>query len=328
LPIEGRPFHPAVGKGEPKTVDVKFIFATNVDLKAEAQAGRFPFDLYQRLAQSQIRVPALSERREDIAGLAEHFLGECRAEFDLQNATYAPSLQKHLVERDYPGNIRELRTLVRELARRAAFELDSVLTLEHLPEAWGAPAGASSSASSPAPASSGASLSPPASTPPPGTVAAPGVDAKSDSKVPRAAPAVPGVDDDGGGFWNEVEMQELVSLRRHRFKIAAAETELGLSSKSRTLTNHLRGLCFKAIASRETAEPPRRFDLQAAARLVVGREDEALLDRTIERMESYLDMVEKHVESHTTETLFNNLPRDYRKYVELAIERARERLGR
>src|SRR4029077_18153610 len=66
LPIEGRAFNPAAGKGDPKTVDVKFIFATNVDLKAEAQAGRFPFDLYQRLAQSQIKVPALRERRDDI----------------------------------------------------------------------------------------------------------------------------------------------------------------------------------------------------------------------------------------------------------------------
>src|SRR5690606_30607058 len=152
----------------PKTVDVKFIFATNVDLKAEAQAGRFPFDLYQRLAQSQIRVPALSERPAALAGLAEPFLGERRAEIDLQNATYAPSLQKHLVERDYPGNIRELRTLVRELARRAAFELDSVLTLEHLPEAWGAPAGATSASTTATPAAS-AALASPASTPPPGS---------------------------------------------------------------------------------------------------------------------------------------------------------------
>src|SRR5439155_25977663 len=82
LPIEGRPFHPAVGKGDPKIVDVKFIFATNVDLKAEAQAGRFPFDLYQRLAQSQIKVPPLQERRDDIATLAEHFLDECKGELE------------------------------------------------------------------------------------------------------------------------------------------------------------------------------------------------------------------------------------------------------
>ncbi|MBI1945436.1 MAG: sigma-54-dependent Fis family transcriptional regulator [Deltaproteobacteria bacterium] len=296
LPIEGRPFHPAVGKGEPRTVDVKFIFATNVDLRAESQAGRFPFDLYQRLAQSQIRVPALAERREDIATLAAHFLDECKGEYELQHATFAPSLLKHLVERRYDGNIRELRNIVREIARRAAFELDTLLTLEHLPEAWDKVQPAAGSAPEPVP----------------------------EVAMPVAA-APPGTDDDGDGFWHELEMQELRALRRHRFKIAAAEVELGLSSKSRTLTNHLRGMCFKALCS---CEQGGRFDVRGAALLVVGRSDAALLDRTVERLESYLDMVEKHAAAHTVETLFNNLPRDYRKHVERAIELAREKLQR
>jgi DNA-binding NtrC family response regulator len=300
-----------VGKGEPRIVDVKFIFATNVDLKAEAQAGRFPFDLYQRLAQSQIKVPPLRERREDLATLAQHFLDECKGELDIGTATFAPSLLRHLVERDYPGNIRELRNLVREIARRAAFELDTVLVLEHLPEHWDradvgeAPLAATLPTA--APADGGADKAPPRAAPPAGA----------------SLPA--GTEDDAGGFWNEVEMQELVSLRRHRFKIAAAEQELGLSSKSRTLTNHLRGLCFKALAH---CEKDQGFDVTAASRLVVGRDDEALLDRTAERMQSYLDMVETHVAAHTVDTLFNNLPRDYRKFVERAIERARARLGR
>lgn len=302
LPIEGRPFHPAVGKGEPKIVDVKFIFATNVDLKAEATAGRFPFDLYQRLAQSQIKVPPLHERREDIAVLAEHFLDECKDDLDMPHATFAPSLLKHLVERQYPGNVRELRNLIREIARRAAFELDTVLVREHLPEHWdGTELDGAVQAATPASERATAPARPVAGGPPPGT------------------------EDDGGGFWNEVEMQELASLRRHRFKIAAAEQELGLSSKSRTLTNHLRGLCFKALGAKETEDA---FDVSGAARLVVGRDDDALVDRTVERMASYLDMIEKHVAAHTVDTLFNNLPRDYRKHVERAIERARERLGR
>jgi two-component system response regulator GlrR len=313
LPIEGRPFHPAVGKGEPKIVDVKFIFATNVDLKAEAQAGRFPFDLYQRLAQSQIKVPPLAERREDIATLAQHFLDECKGELDIPNATFAPSLLRHLVERNWSGNIRELRNVVREIARRAAFELDTVLALEHLPEHWdGVDVGSSSSLPSP-------SLSPPP---------APPVGAADAQKPPSKPPAPAGTDDDAGGFWNEVEMRELASLRRHRFRIAAAEHELGLSSKSRTLTNHLRGLCFKALVHCERdGKRGKEFDVKAAARLVVGRDDEALLDRTVERMESYLDMVEQHVAAHTVDTLFNNLPRDYKKHVERAIEHARARQG-
>jgi hypothetical protein len=68
------------------------------------------------------------------------------------------------------------------------------------------------------------------------------------------------------------------------------------------------------------------FDVVAAARLVVGRQDEALLDRTVERVQSYLEMVEKHVQAHTTDLLYNNLPRDYRKHVEKAINAVRQRL--
>jgi DNA-binding NtrC family response regulator len=259
-------------------------------------------DLYQRLAQSQIKVPALSERREDILVLAEHFLDECKAEFDLQHASFAPSLQRHLVERHYQGNIRELRHLVREIARRAAFELDSILSLDHLPESA---TGEAFALSPPSP--------PPSPSPPPASPPA----------AESARPLPAGIVDDGNGFWNEVEMEELVALRKHRFRIAEAERELGLSSKSRTLTNHLRGLCFKALAH---SMNEGTFDVVAAARLVVGREDEALLDRTVERVQSYLEMVEKHVQAHTTDLLYNNLPRDYRKHVEKAIAATRQRL--
>lgn len=332
LPIEGRPFHPAVGKGDPMIVDVKFIFATNVDLKAEATAGRFPFDLYQRLAQSQIKVPPLHERREDIAILAEHFLDECKNDLDIPNATFAPSLLRHIVQREYGGNIRELRNLIREIARRAAFELDTVLVREHLPEAFdGMP-----ESLSPAAAAASASITMNDNDALPRSRTEPALMSPMNSATGAAAimpPPTPakmpvGTEDDSGGFWNEVEMQELVSLRKHRFKIAAAEADLGLSSKSRTLTNHLRGLCFKALSAKESDTAKLGFDVKAAARLVVGRDDDALLDRTVERMESYLDMIEKHVAAHTVDTLFNNLPRDYRKHVEKAIERSRERLGR
>ena len=155
-----------------------------------------------------------------------------------------------------------------------------------------------------------------------------GAQAPAPTAPTAAKPLPPGTDDDGNGFWNEIEMQELSALRKHRFRIAEAEKELGLSSKSRTLTNHLRGLCFKALAHNLTGAADQDFDVDGAARLVVGRNDEALMDRTVERVQSYLEMVEKHAAAHTTELLFNNLPRDYRKHVERAIEAARVRLLR
>jgi DNA-binding NtrC family response regulator len=291
LPIEGRAFHPAIGKGEPTEVDVKFIFATNIDLETEAREGRFPFDLLQRLAQSQIRVPPLSERKDDIPALAEHFLEECSNEFQIDDPSFSPSLLQHLRDRNWDGNVRELRAFIRELVRRAAFELDTVLTNEHIPIS--SVETQRNRESNPPVATSDSGDSPDRESQPPASL-------------------THGTD----GFWNEVELRELNALRRHRFRLAAAEQELGLSSKSRTLTNHLRGMCFKALAHSE-------FQVTEAARLVVGREDEALLDRCTDRIESYLYMVEKHVAAHTTKTLFNNLPRDYRKFVELSIQKAR-----
>jgi hypothetical protein len=198
-----------------------------------------------------------------------------------------------------------------------------VLQLEHLPEGWDAssPSTIPSSSFSTTPSSTTSSSMTPASVTA-GASALSVTPSPTPTKPPSSTPAraVVGLDDDAGGFWNEVEMAELVALRRHRFRIADAEKELGLSSKSRTLTNHLRGLCFKALAHTMKGD---EFAVADTARLVVGRDDEALLDRTMERVQSYLEMVEKHAASHTTELLFNNLPRDYRKFVERAIEAAR-----
>ncbi|MBI5495294.1 MAG: sigma-54-dependent Fis family transcriptional regulator [Deltaproteobacteria bacterium] len=292
LPVEGRPFNPAVGKGMERRVDVKFIFATNMDLKGEAVAGRFPSDLYQRLSASQIRVPGLAERREDISTLAEHFLDECKEEFDLPDAGFAPSLMRHLVQRDWPGNVRELRGAVREMARRAAFEQDAVLTVAHLPEAPAAAAGepvTGPEVVAPVPAPAGGA---PAATAPDHT------------------------HDDGGGTWDEMELEKLSALRRHRFKISAAERELGLSTRSRTLTNQLRALCFKALST-------RKWNVEEAARLVVGRPHPTLEFRMVERMQSYMRMVDQHVAAHTTELVFNNIPRVYRRFLEEAVERSR-----
>lgn len=322
LPIEGRPFHPAVGKGEPRQVNVKFIFATNLDLQVEANADRFPFDLYQRLAQSQIHVPPLRERKEDLSALAEHFLEECRTDLDLADASFAPSLLRHLSERDWPGNVRELRACIREIARQAAFEQDTMLTLDHLPGAAASlpPQPVQLVAASEPPSSratvDGTTAARPTSAAAPVVTGTPLPRGESMEPPTLAASPTKGENNDCNGFWNESELEKLASLRRHRFKIAAAEQELGLSSKSRTLTNHLRGMCMKAAVHCS-------FQLDEAAQMVVGRDDEALLDRTIDRLEGYFEMVRQHAATHTTKLLFNNLPRDYRKFVESAIEYTR-----
>lgn len=93
------------------TVDVRIVAATNQDLEAAVQEGRFRKDLFHRLSQFQLRVPPLRERQEDIAALAEHFLQEKRPD-----AKFSGDAVRALQAYSWPGNVRELRNLVAKLA--------------------------------------------------------------------------------------------------------------------------------------------------------------------------------------------------------------------
>jgi DNA-binding NtrC family response regulator len=93
------------------TVDVRIVAATNADLESEVRAGRFRADLFHRLNQVQVVVPALRERRDDIAPLARFFLGQQSPQKTLRAEAEA-ALECYL----WPGNIRELRNLIARLA--------------------------------------------------------------------------------------------------------------------------------------------------------------------------------------------------------------------
>ncbi|CAO3448571.1 Psp operon transcriptional activator [Azospirillum argentinense] len=99
--------------GRTQTVDVRVIGATNADLPALAEAGRFRADLLDRLAFDVVTLPPLRARREDIPILAEHFaLGMVR---ELERALFpgfAPRALEQLLEHGWPGNVRELRNAV------------------------------------------------------------------------------------------------------------------------------------------------------------------------------------------------------------------------
>jgi DNA-binding NtrC family response regulator len=97
-----------VGSSNTRRVDVRVIAATNVDVNAEASAGRFRQDLLFRLNTIEIHLPPLRERREDIELLARHFLrGYCqryRKTISGFDAVATQLLHEHL----WPGNVREL----------------------------------------------------------------------------------------------------------------------------------------------------------------------------------------------------------------------------
>jgi len=98
--------------GDPFPVDVRVVAATNRDLTADVQAGRFRADLFYRLNVFPIPLPALRDRREDIPELARHFLRRFAA-LHRRPAARIPARVLHLlVGHDWPGNVRELRNVI------------------------------------------------------------------------------------------------------------------------------------------------------------------------------------------------------------------------
>ena len=101
----------AVGADASATVKVRIVSATNRDLKAECAAGRFREDLLYRLGQIPLAVPPLSDRREDIPLLAAFFARQL-AGTGGSAPVFDSAALGYLREREYPGNVRELKSLV------------------------------------------------------------------------------------------------------------------------------------------------------------------------------------------------------------------------
>ncbi len=105
----------AVGGTARIKVDVRVLAATNKDLQAEIRAGRFREDLYFRLNVIPIFVPALRERPDDIALLADHFMAEFAREYGRRIKTFDPEAVSVLRRYLWPGNVRELRNVIERL---------------------------------------------------------------------------------------------------------------------------------------------------------------------------------------------------------------------
>ncbi len=97
-----------VGANTPVAIDVRVIAATNRDLRAEVNAGRFRADLYYRLAVVKVHIPPLRARPEDIPILAERILTSLAGE-EAARRLATPELLAGLKRSAWPGNVRELR---------------------------------------------------------------------------------------------------------------------------------------------------------------------------------------------------------------------------
>jgi two-component system, NtrC family, nitrogen regulation response regulator GlnG len=103
-----------LGGSEAITADVRIIAATNQDLDALIERGRFRKDLYYRLRGVTIHLPPLRERREDIAELAYYFLFRYNRELGTAVQSISPEALGLLEEYDWPGNVRQLQSVIRE----------------------------------------------------------------------------------------------------------------------------------------------------------------------------------------------------------------------
>src|SRR6187455_780197 len=102
----------AVGGSTRIRVDARVVAATNKDLRAEIKAGRFREDLYFRLNVIPIFVPALRDRPDDIARLADHFMAGFAREYGRRIKAFEADAVAALQRYGWPGNVRELRNVI------------------------------------------------------------------------------------------------------------------------------------------------------------------------------------------------------------------------
>lgn len=107
-----------IGRDDPKRTDCRIVASTNADLWERQKSGRFRKDLNFRLGTHRIYVPPLRERLTDLPLLIEHFLAQAAGALDKKKPTAPPELIRLLKTYAFPGNVRELKTLLFDAASR------------------------------------------------------------------------------------------------------------------------------------------------------------------------------------------------------------------
>ncbi len=140
-----------LGSDRPIRVDVRVLAATNRNLAAEVQAGRFRSDLYHRLAVFPLDIPALRDRRADLDLLSGWFADRLRLRLGLGPVRLTSAARQALHSYDWPGNVRELEhVLLRAAVRHAAGRRGQALVIDaahlDLPRPLAAPSPAAAEA--------------------------------------------------------------------------------------------------------------------------------------------------------------------------------------
>lgn len=108
-----------VGGTKETKLNVRYIFATNSDLRAKVDEGKFRADLYYRIRVSEINIPPLRERKEDILPLANYFIQK-HNKFN-REISLSQDAEKCLLKYKFPGNVRELENIIRASLVKAQY---------------------------------------------------------------------------------------------------------------------------------------------------------------------------------------------------------------
>jgi two-component system response regulator PilR (NtrC family) len=120
----------AVGATQEMPINVRVLAATNRDVEADVSAGKFRQDLYYRLNVIRVELPALRERREDIAALVERFMRRFSREIGKDVRGLTPDALRILENYGFPGNVRELENMIE---RAVALAASTTVGLSELP---------------------------------------------------------------------------------------------------------------------------------------------------------------------------------------------------
>ena len=131
--LQERRFYPVGGK-EPVEVDVRLIVATNKDLEEEVKKGRFREDLFYRIHVIPIYLPPLSDRREDIPPLVDHFLRIFTTNMNKKIKGLTPQALQILMMKDWPGNVRQLQNTIEYAVAMAQEDYITEDLLQHQKE--------------------------------------------------------------------------------------------------------------------------------------------------------------------------------------------------
>ncbi|WMJ77773.1 MULTISPECIES: sigma-54 interaction domain-containing protein [unclassified Sedimentibacter] len=119
-----------LGSNKEKLIDFRLISATNKDLTNEVLANNFREDFFYRISSIVIRVPSLRERKEDLNELIKFLLKKSQKENEIVINYIEPEAEKFLHSYDYPGNIRELKSII---DRMVVLSNDGVITKDGIP---------------------------------------------------------------------------------------------------------------------------------------------------------------------------------------------------